>query len=106
MTSAQPQQSYGLSPRWSEITQELLFGEIWQRPILTPRERSIVVVSALIAQYRGDQLKRHIIRAFQNGLTKEELGEIFLQLAFYSGWPAIANATTMAEEAIQELEQT
>jgi 4-carboxymuconolactone decarboxylase len=106
MTNAQPQQSYGLSPRWSEITQELLFDEIWERPILTPRERSIVVVSALIAQYRGDQLKRHIIRALGNGVTKEELGEIFLQLAFYSGWPAVANATTMAEEAIEEWEQT
>jgi len=96
----------GLSPRFSEITQEVLFGDVWQRPILTPRERSLVVVAALTAQYRGDQLRRHVLRGLQNGITKEEFGEMFLQLAFYSGWPAIANAMTLAQEAIDEFEQS
>ena len=75
---------------------------MWERPILSPRERSIVVVSALTAQYRGDQLKRHIRRALSNGVTKEELGEVWLQLAFYSGWPAVANAMQMAREVFAE----
>jgi 4-carboxymuconolactone decarboxylase len=96
----------GLSPRWSEITQEVLFADVWQRPILTPRERSIVVVSALAAQYRGDQLMRHFLRGLQNGITKEEIGEIILQLSFYSGWPAAANAMTQAEAAIEEFEKS
>jgi 4-carboxymuconolactone decarboxylase len=91
-----------ISPRWTELTNDLLFGEIWKRPVLTPRERSIVVVSALTAQYRGDQLKRHIQRALQNGVTVEELGEIWLQLAFYSGWPAVANAIGLAQEVLAE----
>jgi 4-carboxymuconolactone decarboxylase len=105
MANEQPNPA-AISPRWSEITNEVLFGEIWERPILSPRERSIVVVSALTAQYRGFELKRHILRALQNGVTKEELGEIFLQLAFYSGWPAVSNATSLAREAFAEWDQT
>jgi 4-carboxymuconolactone decarboxylase len=93
-----------LSPRFSEITREILFDDIWKRPILTPRERSMIVVAAQTAQYRNDQLRRHILRALKNGVTKEELGEIFLQLAFYSGWPAAANGMDMAREALAEWE--
>jgi 4-carboxymuconolactone decarboxylase len=95
-----------ISPRLNEIADKVLFGEIWERPILSPRERSIVVVSALTAQYRGYELKRHILRALRNGVTKEELGELWLQLAFYSGWPAVANATALAQEAFAEWEGT
>jgi len=91
-----------ISPKFREITNDLLFGDVWERPILSPRERSIVVVSALTAQYRGDQLKRHIRRALRNGLTKEELGEVWLQLAFYSGWPTVANAMQLAREVFDE----
>ena len=102
MTTPQRPDLSDISPRLREITEEVLLGDVWERPILTPRERSIVVVSALTAQYRGDQLKRHIRRAIRNGLTKEELGEIWLQLAFYSGWPTVANAMGMAREVFDE----
>jgi 4-carboxymuconolactone decarboxylase len=97
--------SLDISPRFREITDQLLLGDIWRRPILSPRERSIAVVSALTAQYRGDQLKRHIRRAIRNGLTREELGEIWLQLAFYSGWPAVVNAMDLAHEVFTEPDQ-
>ena len=100
-TQERPDRS-DISPRFREITDEILFADVWERPILSPRERSIVVVSALTAQYRGDQLKRHIRRALRNGVTKEELGEVWLQLAFYSGWPAVANAMQMAREVFAE----
>ena len=75
MTTQQRPDQSDISPRFREITDEVLFGDVWERPILSPRERSIVVVSALTAQYRGDQLKRHIRRALRNGLTQEELAE-------------------------------
>ena len=102
MTTQERPDRSDISPRFREITDEVLFGDVWERPILSPRERSIVVVSALTAQYRGDQLKRHIRRALRNGVTQEELGEVWLQLAFYSGWPAAANAMQMAREVFAE----
>ena len=102
MTTQETPDRAEISPRFREITDDLLFGDVWKRPILSPRERSIVVVSALTAQYRGDQLKRHIRRALRNGLTKEELGEVWLQLAFYSGWPTVANAMQLAREVFDE----
>ena len=102
MTTQETPDRSEISPKFREITDELLFGDVWERPILSPRERSIVVVSALTAQYRGDQLKRHIRRALRNGLTKEELGEVWLQLAFYSGWPTVANAMQLAREVFDE----
>ena len=102
MTTQERSDRSDISPRFREITDEVLFGDVWERPILSPRERSIVVVSALTAQYRGDQLKRHIRRALRNGVTQEELGEVWLQLAFYSGWPAVANAMQMAREVFAE----
>ena len=102
MTTQQRPDDSEISPRFREITEEELFGDVWERPILSPRERSIVVLSALTAQYRGDQLKRHIRRGLKNGLTKEEMGEIWLQLAFYSGWPVVANAMGMAREVFAE----
>ena len=102
MTTQETPDRSEISPKFREITDDLLFGDIWERPILSPRERSIVVISALTAQYRGDQLKRHIRRALRNGLTKEELGEVWLQLAFYSGWPTVANAMQLAREVFDE----
>ena len=102
MTTQETPDRSEISPKFREITDDLLFGDVWERPILSPRERSIVVVSALTAQYRGDQLKRHIRRALRNGLTKEELGEVWLQLAFYSGWPTVANAMQLAREVFDE----
>lgn len=102
MTTQETPDRSEISPKFREITDDLLFADVWERPILSPRERSIVVVSALTAQYRGDQLKRHIRRALRNGLTKEELGEVWLQLAFYSGWPTVANAMQLAREVFDE----
>jgi 4-carboxymuconolactone decarboxylase len=87
------QQAMGQDARkLAELTDEVLFGDIWERTELSKRERSIVTVSALVAMYRLEQLSFHLNRAQENGVTKEELTEIITHLAFYSGWPTAASA--------------
>ena len=76
----------------ADITQALLFGDIWQRPGLSPRERSIATVAALTALYRLEQLPFHLQLALDNGISRAELGELITHLAFYAGWPAAAAA--------------
>lgn len=87
------QQAMGQDARkLAELTDVVLFGDIWERSELAKRERSIVTVSALVAMYRLEQLPFHLNRALENGVTKEELVEIITHLAFYSGWPTAASA--------------
>ncbi|MFE7422846.1 carboxymuconolactone decarboxylase family protein [Rhodococcus sp. NPDC057529] len=76
-----------IAPRLADITDEVLFGDIWERPGLSPRDRSLVTVSALVALYRGDQLDFHLRYAMDNGLREDELVEALTHLAFYAGWP-------------------
>ena len=91
-----------LSPKFAEVTNEVLFGDIWERPGLSKRDRSLMVVAVLTALYRTDQLRGHIGRALDNGLSQEELQEIFLQMAFYSGWPNAVNAFTVAKQVYED----
>lgn len=92
-TQSYGQQAMGQDARkLAELTDVVLFGDIWERPDLTKRERSIVTVAALVAMYRLEQLPFHLNRALENGVTKEELVEIITHLAFYSGWPTAASA--------------
>jgi 4-carboxymuconolactone decarboxylase len=81
-----------LAPKLAALTDEVLFGDVWQRPGLSPRDRSLVTVAALVALYRTDQLSSHLRRALDNGLTEQELVEAITQLAFYAGWPCAVNA--------------
>lgn len=95
MTTGQSygQQAMGKDARkLAQLTDEVLFGDIWERTELSKRERSIVTVSALVAMYRLEQLPFHLNRALENGVTKQELAEIITHLAFYSGWPTAASA--------------
>ena len=80
------------APRLAQLSEDVLFGDVWQRPELSPRERSIATVAALTALYRPEQLPGHLQRAIANGVTKDELGELITHLAFYAGWPAAASA--------------
>lgn len=80
------------APKLAELSESLLFGDIWQRTPLSPRERSIATVSALMALYRLEQLPFHLRKAMDNGMRVEELGELFTHLAFYAGWPAAVSA--------------
>ncbi|MCH8284483.1 MAG: carboxymuconolactone decarboxylase family protein [Chloroflexi bacterium] len=99
MTTQPPRPAFEeLMPRFGELTRDILFGDIWERPGLSKRDRSLIVVAALTVLYRTDQLRGHIRRALENGLTKDELSEVFQHLAFYGGWPVAVNAFTVAKE--------
>ena len=87
-----------IAPKLAELTDTVLFGDVWARPQLSQRDRSLVTVSALIAMNRPDQLRSHLARARQNGLTEEELIEAITHLAFYAGWPNAISAVGVARE--------
>ena len=86
------------APKLAELSQTVLFGDIWQRGVLTPRERSLITLGALTALERVQQLPWHIQFAQQNGLSREEIVEVFTHLAFYAGWPAAVSAIACLEE--------
>lgn len=83
------------APAFARFTEDVLFGEVWQRTELSPRDRSLITVAALVALYRLEQLPFHLQRALDNGLTHEELAEAITHLAFYAGWPNAASAVTL-----------
>lgn len=100
--SAQPsraQQLMGdIAPKLAQLTDSVLFSDVWARPGLSRRDRSLVTVSALIAMNRPDQLRSHLALARQNGVTRDELIEAITHLAFYAGWPNAITAVTVARE--------
>jgi len=85
-----------------QLTDDVLFGDVWARPGLSPRDRSLVTVSALIAMNRPEQLRGHLTRARDNGVTHDELIETITHLAFYAGWPSAMTAITVAKEVFAE----
>lgn len=91
-----------VNPKLAQLTDDVLFGDVWKRPGLSPRDRSLATVSALIAMNRPDQLRSHLQRARDNGLTEAELVEAITHLAFYAGWPSAVTASVVAEEAFQK----
>ena len=91
-----------VSPKLAELTADVLFGDVWERPELSKRDRSLITVATLVALYRTDQLRGHIRRALGNGVTKEEIGELINHIAFYAGWPTAANAVQVAKEVFDE----
>jgi 4-carboxymuconolactone decarboxylase len=84
-------------PKLIDVTDKVLFGDVWERPQLSKRDRSLITVAALTALYRSDQLKGHIERALANGVTQEEIGEIITHMAFYAGWPSAMTAARIAK---------
>lgn len=90
------------APKLAELTDNVLYGDIWERPGLSKRDRSLVTISALIALNRPDQLRSHIKLGLQNGLTKDEIVETITHMAFYSGWPSAVSAVAVAKEVFAE----
>jgi len=88
-------------PKLIEYTETVLFGDVWERPQLSKRDRSLIVVATLISTYRPEQLRGHLQRALANGVTKEELSEVITHLAFYAGWPAAMTAANVAREVFE-----
>ncbi|HAA96138.1 MAG: carboxymuconolactone decarboxylase family protein [SAR202 cluster bacterium] len=91
-----------VSPKLADMTADMLFGDIWERPELSKRDRSLITVANLVALYRTDQLRGHIGRALDNGVTKSEISEVILHTTFYAGWPVGANAVRIAKEVFEE----
>jgi 4-carboxymuconolactone decarboxylase len=91
-----------VAPKLAELTDNVLFGDVWERPGLSKRDRSLVTVGALIAMNRPDQLRSHLARARENGVTQEELVEVVTHLAFYAGWPSAVTAVSVAREVFQK----
>jgi 4-carboxymuconolactone decarboxylase len=103
---AKPRPSQGamgdFAPKLAELTDNVLYGDIWERPQLSKRDRSLVTVAALIALNRPEQLRSHLIRAHDNGVRQEELTETITHLAFYCGWPNAVNAIAVAKEVFEK----
>ena len=100
---APPQKTVGdLAPKLVSLTDEVLFGDVWERPGLSKRDRSLVTVAALVALYRTEQLPFHLRRALENGVTEDELAEEITHLAFYAGWPCAMTAITSLQKIIGE----
>src|SRR5438270_14056791 len=94
-----------VAPALGEYTDNVLFGEVWERPGLSKRDRSLITVATLIALYRTNELPFHIKRALENGVTKDELAEAITHLAFYAGWPPASTAVAIARRVFAETEQ-
>jgi 4-carboxymuconolactone decarboxylase len=91
-----------IAPKLAELTDGVLFGDVWERPGLSKRDRSLATISALIAMNRPDQLRSHIALARQNGLTQTEVVEVITHLAFYAGWPNAVGAVAIAREVFAQ----
>jgi 4-carboxymuconolactone decarboxylase len=91
-----------IAPKLAELTDDVLFGDVWERKELSKRDRSLVTVAALVAMNRPDQLRFHLQRGVENGVKKEELIEVITHLAFYSGWPNAVTAITVAKEVFSK----
>jgi 4-carboxymuconolactone decarboxylase len=93
------------APKLVQLTDDVLFGDVWERPGLSKRDRSLVTVTALVALYRTDQMASHMRRALQNGVTKDEIIEAITHLAFYTGWPNAMTAITTAKNVFDAAEK-
>ena len=103
IAGAPAQRMFGdISPKLAELTDNVLFGDVWARPGLSPRDRSLITVSALIAMNRPDQLRSHLAIARKNGVIQDELVEAITHLAFYAGWPSAVTAISVAKEVFQK----
>ncbi len=89
-------------PKLIELAEEVVYADVWERPGLSKRDRSLIVLATLIATYRPEQLRGHLARALDNGVTKDEISEVITHLAFYSGWPASMTAARIAKEVMEE----
>ena len=107
MTNPQPRPSprdavRSIVPKLADLTDNVLFGDVWERRELSKRDRSLITVAVLTALYRTGQLPGHIGRALDNGLTAEEIAEAITHVAFSAGWPPAMNAAPGAKQVFEE----
>lgn len=90
------------APKLAELTDDVLYGDVWERTDLSPRDRSLVTVAALIANGNTEQLSSHLKLARANGLSETELAEVMIHLAFYAGWPRAVSAILVAKDVFEK----
>jgi 4-carboxymuconolactone decarboxylase len=94
--------SFGdIAPHLAEITDKVLFGDVWEDPGLSPRDRSLVTITCLISLYRTNELPFHLKRALDNGVTRDEIIATLTHLAFYAGWPPAMTALGVARKVFE-----
>jgi len=91
-----------LAPKLIELTDEVLFGDIWERKELSKRDRSLITCAALVALGKTEQMEFHFPKALENGVTPEELVELITHLAFYAGWPNAMSAAQRAKSVLKK----
>ena len=91
-----------VAPEFAKLTQDLLFGDIWERPGLSKRDKSLITVTILVALNRIEQVEFHLNKAFENGLSKEELVAAITHIAFYAGWPTAASGFNHLQKVIDQ----
>jgi 4-carboxymuconolactone decarboxylase len=89
-------------PKLGELTDKVVFGDVWERPGLSKRDRSLITMAALVALCRPDQIEGHVWRALDNGVKKEEIVELITHLALYAGWPNAGTAALIAKKVFTE----
>ncbi len=92
-----------IAPALGDYTDKVLFGDVWERPGLSKRDRSLITVATLVALYRTNELPHHMKRALDNGVSRDELVELITHLAFYAGWPTANTAVTIARRVFEEI---
>jgi 4-carboxymuconolactone decarboxylase len=92
-----------IAPKFLELGDKVLYADIWERPQLSKRDRSLITCAAVVAGGWTEQMKTHFPKAIQNGVTKEELAELITHMAFYSGWPSASTAALAAREIFAEM---
>ena len=91
-----------IAPEFAKLTQDFLFGDIWNRPGLSQRDKSLITVTCLVALNRIEQVDFHLKKAFDNGLTEEELVAAITHIAFYAGWPTAASGFVHLKKVIDQ----
>jgi 4-carboxymuconolactone decarboxylase len=92
------------TPQLTALIEDPLFAQVWERAGLSKRDRSLITVAALVVMHRPDELAAHLLRAVENGVTKQELSEAITHLAFYGGFPAAVGASATAHATLGALD--
>jgi 4-carboxymuconolactone decarboxylase len=94
-----------VAPEFAKLTKEFLFGDIWERPGLSPRDKSLITVTCLVALNRIEQVEFHLKKALENGISKDELVAAITHIAFYAGWPTAASGFVHLKKVLDQLEE-
>ena len=91
-----------IAPHLAELTDKVLFGDVWENSAVSPRDRSLVTITCLISLYRINEMPFHLKKAVENGLTRDEIVGAITHLAFYAGWPPAMTALPIARKVFEE----